>query len=174
MILSARRRSVITITASLLCWTGLGLQTAQALEAPKGKVVLTVSGKIGAANGQRVAEFDMAMLEALPQHSFTTQTPWENGPVKFTGPLLRDVLSAVEAKGGQIKATALNDYRITIPIDDTKRFDMLMALRMNDQPIPVRTRGPLFIVYPFDSRDELRSNTYYERSIWQLRAIEID
>ena len=36
----------------------------------------------------------MAMLAGLPQHSFTTHTPWHNGPRKFTGPLLRDVLAA--------------------------------------------------------------------------------
>jgi hypothetical protein len=38
----------------------------------------------------------------------------------------------------------------------------------------VRTKGPLFIVYPFDAAKELQSSTYYERSIWQLKAIEVE
>jgi hypothetical protein len=29
------------------------------------------------------------------------------------------------------------------------------------------------VVYPFDSDAKLRSSTYYERSIWQLKALEI-
>lgn len=48
-----------------------------------------------------------------------------------------------------------------------------MARLIDDKPIPVRDKGPLFIVYPFDSAAELRSSTYYERSIWQLKAVEI-
>jgi hypothetical protein len=116
----------------------------------------------------------MAMLEALPQTSFTTTTPWEKGPVKFSGPLLRDVLAAVKAQGSTLRATALNDYKITIPVDDTRQFDVLLAHHMNDLPIPVRTKGPLFVVYPFDSRPALQSATYYERSIWQLETIEVE
>jgi hypothetical protein len=37
----------------------------------------------------------------------------------------------------------------------------------------VRDKGPLFIVYPFDSRSDLRSERYYSRSAWQLRALEV-
>jgi hypothetical protein len=32
----------------------------------------------------------------------------------------------------------------------------------------------LFIVYPFDAKKELQQKTYYERSIWQLKAIEVE
>jgi hypothetical protein len=48
----------------------------------------------------------------------------------------------------------------------------MVAYAINDQPISVRTKGPLFVVYPFDSKPELQSNLYYERSIWQLKALE--
>jgi hypothetical protein len=124
-------------------------------------------------NRGETAAFDMAMLEALPQHSFTTRTPWYDRPVKFTGPLLSDVLDAVQASGATISAVAINDYKITIPADDTRKFKVVMARLIDDKPIPVRDKGPLFIVYPFDSDAELRSSTYYERSIWQLKAVEI-
>jgi len=147
---------------------------AWALPPPKHKPVLTVSGKIGQTNQNLTAVWDMAMLEALPQRNFTTRTPWDNAPVRFSGPLLRDVLAAMQSQGSLLKATALNDYRINIPIGDTERFDVIMAIQMNDQPMPIRSKGPLFIVYPFDSLPELRSTTYYERSIWQLKSIEIE
>jgi len=155
---------------ALIGWSSM----AHALSPAKDRVVLTVSGKIATKNQGQQAVFDMAMLEALPQRSFTTMTPWENQPIKFSGPLLRDVLAAVKADGKNIKATAINDYRINIPIEDSQLFDMVVATRMNDAPMPVRAKGPLFIVYPFDSKLELKSNKYYERSIWQLKAIEVE
>jgi hypothetical protein len=39
--------------------------------------------------------------------------------------------------------------------------------------MPVRDRGPLFAVYPFDALPELRNAVYYSRSAWQLRSIEV-
>lgn len=142
---------------------------AQAPAAAQERPILLVSGKIGA--GQ--ASFDLAALDRLPQHRFTTRTPWDNGPVTFSGPLLRDVLAAVQAQGSELKATALNDYRISIPVSDAQRFDLMLATRIGGVTIPVRTKGPLFIVYPFDTDRQLQSNTYYERSIWQLKSIEV-
>jgi hypothetical protein len=34
--------------------------------------------------------------------------------------------------------------------------------------MPVRDKGPLFIVYPYDSDTRLQSQTYYSRSAWQV------
>jgi len=147
---------------------------ALALDAPKERPVLTITGKVGVSNhpagGVRL---DMKMIEALPQHSFTTRTPWYDKPVKFTGPLLGDVLKLVKAQGQTISATAINDYRITIPVGDASQHGVIMARLIDDQPIPVREKGPLFIVYPFDNSATLRSSVYYERSIWQLKALDI-
>ena len=56
--------------------------------------------------------------------------------------------------------------------NSTAKFKVIVARLMDDKPIPVREKGPLFVVYPFDSSAELRTSTYYERSIWQLKALE--
>ena len=152
----------------------LALASAHALEPAKGKVILTIAGKVAEKNTPDAAVFDLAMLEKLPQQTFTTKTPWDKSPIKFKGPLLRDVLAAAKASGTTIKALALNDYQTAIPLDDAKNFDVIIATQMNDQAIPVRTKGPLFIVYPFDTKAELRSTTYYERSAWQLKSMQIE
>jgi hypothetical protein len=166
--MSRRCFSVSTLLAGLLtCAAGF------ALDGPKQRPVLTVSGKIGEKNAGETARFDMKMIEALPQHSFTTSTPWFDRPVKFTGPLLSDLLAAVKASGTSISAEAINDYRITIPVADATRFKVIVARQIDDRPIPVREKGPLFVVYPFDSNAELRTSVYYERSIWQLKALDI-
>lgn len=146
---------------------------ALALDAPKERPILAVSGKIAVKNAGETARFDMKMIEALPQHSFTTRTPWYDKPVKFTGPLLADLLAAVKASGTSVSAVAINDYKVSIPMADATKFQMIVATQIDGKPIPVREKGPLFVVYPFDSSAELRTSTYYERSIWQLKALDI-
>ena len=166
------RRRHFLLAASLALTFSAAI--ADSLSTPTGKVVLTIAGKIGERNSPQGVQFDMAMIEKLPQHSFTTLTPWEKQPIQFTGPLLRDVLAAVKAQGTVIKAMALNDYQSSIPVEDATKFDMVMALKMNGQPIPVKTKGPLFIVYPYDAKPELRSAVYYERSPWQVKSLTLE
>lgn len=158
------------MAAAALCLT----LPAAALQPAKGKVILSIAGNVAEKNTANAAVFDLAMLESLPQRSFTTMTPWDKQPIKFTGPLLRDVLAAAKATGTTIKAMALNDYQSSIPLDDAQKFDVILAHKMNDQSIPVKTKGPLFIVYPYDTNPELRSTTYYERSAWQLKSLTIE
>jgi hypothetical protein len=68
---------------------------------------------------------------------------------------------------------ALNDYRVDMPHDDAQRHDVLVARLLDGQTLSVRDKGPLLVIYPFDSRPELRSAVYYSRSAWQLRTIEV-
>jgi hypothetical protein len=163
------------LAAALVAVTLLATpEDAQALQPATGKVILTIKGKVGDANNANAAEFDLAMLQKLPQRSFTTMTPWDKKPIKFTGPLLRDVLAAAKAEGVTLKAMALNDYQTSIPFADTKKFDVVLAHKMNGESIPVKTKGPLFIVYPYDTNKELQSSVYYERSAWQLKSLSIE
>jgi hypothetical protein len=146
---------------------------SHALDAPKGKVILSITGNIQFKNADDRADFDMDMLAALPQQNFTTSTPWFKESKKFTGPLLRDVLAAAGAKGSTLKAVALNDFKVEIPVSDTRQFPMLLARLMDDKPMPTREKGPLFIIYPFDTIPEIQSARYYSRSAWQLRTLEV-
>src|SRR5437867_2594499 len=127
MIDLSRRLCLRTPLLALPLFSG----AARALEAPGGAVVLTISGKLRSPNQGERAQFDMAMLEKLPQRSFSTRTPWYAEPRKFTGPLLRDVLAAAGADGNQLKAVALNDYKVDIPAEDAKTYDVVLARLMD-------------------------------------------
>lgn len=162
-----------SILAAALTLSALLCGTSFALDTPTGRTVLTLSGAIGVKNADEVARFDMKMLEALPQHSFTTRTPWFDRPVQFTGPLLADVLAAVKAQGGSIRASAINDYTITIPMADASAHQVIVARLLDGKPMAVRDKGPLFVIYPFDSDAALRTSVYYERSIWQLKSLDV-
>ncbi len=159
----------------LVCGVGLPARAAEAsappLGAPHGRVVLSIGGQVGRVNAADRADFDIDMPAALPQRQLATRTPWHAGVQTFTGPLLRDVLAQAGAHGGKLVAVALNDYRCEIPFDDATRFDVIVARLHNGEPMRVRDKGPLFIVYPFDSDPQLRSDRYYARSAWQLRSL---
>ncbi len=165
----------LSLAGALAVWVGPA--RANALPRPTGPVVLTVSGPlVTRGNADGGAEFDMAMLTSLAQRTVTTRTPWYEGARRFTGPLLRDVLGAAGASslaGRTLRATALNDYRVEIPAEDAARHDVIMARALDDRPLAVREKGPLFVIYPFDDKPELANPTFFGRCIWQLRSIEI-
>ena len=71
----------------------------------------------------------------------------------------------------RVAVVALNDYTSEIPIADFQEFGVLMALKRDGAYMPVRDKGPLFIVYPYDSRSELRQQKYYSRSAWQVAKL---
>jgi hypothetical protein len=164
------RRRFVQAGSALLLAAAL---PARALERPIGPVVLTVSGRVRTPNDGADAQFDMAMLATLPQTSFSTRTPWYAKARRFTGPLLRDVLAAAGAQGTLIRLAALNDYKVDMPYDDAQRHDVIVARLLDDKPMAVRDKGPLFVIYPFDARPELRGAVYYSRSAWQLRTIDV-
>lgn len=139
------------------------------------KVLLSVTGLVGPGNTADGTDFDLASLDALPQHGFVTATPWFKDQHRFSGPLLRNVLAAAgaQAQARTLLAVALNNYKIELPVDDARRFDVIVASRLDDKPMSVRDKGPLFIVYPFHEHSELRSERYYSRSAWQLRRLEL-
>ena len=58
-------------------------------------------------------------------------------------------------------------------MEDAQEHGVILARLLDDQPMPLRDKGPLFIMYPFDSQTKLRSSIYYSRSIWQLKSLDI-
>jgi len=111
------------------------------------------------------------MLEALGMITVETTTPWYKGATKFEGVPLDRLMRHVGARGSRLVAIALNDYQTEIPVKDLEDFGPILALKRDGEYMPVRDKGPLFIVYPFDSKPELKSQTYYGRSAWQVSRL---
>jgi hypothetical protein len=159
--------AVVVMTLSSLA------AAAGPLAPPKDKPILEITGSIGATNKDGAAVFDREMLESLGLETITTTTPWHKGPVTFEGVSMAKVMKTIEAKGKTVKALALNDYETQIPMEDFSKFNVILALKRDGEYMPVRDKGPLFIVYPYDSNPDLKSQTYYGRSAWQLKKLEI-
>jgi len=147
---------------------------AQGLSKPVGPVVLQVSGKIGQTNAAGLAQFDAAMLDALPVSTIVTATPWQQGVVKFTGPSLKALLDVVGAQGQTLRLVALDDYSVQVPMGDVVQFNPVLSRRMNGVVLKVRDRGPLFLIYPFDGIPALKIDLYYNRSIWHIARIVVE
>ncbi len=143
------------------------------LDQPRGEALLEVTGLVATTNAPYRAVFDRDMLEALGSRTITTTTPWHAGQVRFEGVPLGKLMEAVGAYGQTVRAVALNDYVITIPITDFVKHDAVLALKRDGQYMSVRDKGPLFIVYPYDSKPELKSQLYYARSVWQLKRLDV-
>ncbi len=169
VVFDMQRRDVV----GLALLTGCLPNAALALPAPSGPVVLALTGRVERPNRGAAALFDMAMLAGFAQSTITTATPWFIGARRFTGPRLRDVLDAAGAQGSLLRASALNDYRVEIPFTDVRKFDVVLTRLIDDRPLPVRDKGPLFVMYPFSTHPELLTSVYYGRCIWQLKAIEV-
>lgn len=124
--------------------------------------------------GALVKEFERADLAAMPQITFTTATIWTEGEIEFTGVSLRAILADSGITDGIVRAIALNDYAVEIPVAELDDDAPVIAHLMNGAPFSRREKGPLWIVYPYDSAPEYRSETTYGRSVWQLARLGAD
>ena len=167
------------LLATVLCAGAANVQAATASGAAKPKTApvaqftLRIDGAISAPDGSQAMQLDLEALKALPQRTVTTRTPWHDGVMTFGGPRLSDLLEPFKPQGKTLRLTALNDYSIDIPLSDLQRYQPVLAWQLNGKALSVRDKGPLFLIYPFDSHPELQNQIYYGRSIWQVKTISI-
>jgi hypothetical protein len=156
---------------ALIGSAGLSSATAEPLRSPTGKPILTISGKISNTNKGATAQFDRPMLEAVGMTTIETTGPWYEGTAKFEGVNLNKLMELVGASGDRVDVVALNDYSSEIPMKDFASYNVILAIKRNGEYMPVRDKGPLFVIYPFDSNPELKNQTFYGRAVWQVSRI---
>lgn len=142
------------------------------LAAPQGDVLLTVSGNIGVTNADGAAALDRDLLEAMPSTTIITSTIWTEGVHSFQGVSLKDLIEALDLKGKSLRATAVNDYAIQIPLTDAVTGGPIIAYRIDGNEMSLRDKGPLWVIYPYDANSDYRKEVIYSRSIWQLDRLE--
>ena len=160
----------------LLFFCGITMATvnAQALHKPTGSVLLTVSGLISQRNSNDAAVFDAAMLDALPSSQIVTKTPWHMEPARFSGPSLKTLMRSVGSKGKVLRLIALDKYEVSIPTEDIESYNPILAIRMDGKDLNIRSRGPVLLMYPFDSFSRIDTEVYFGRAVWQLVQIVIE
>lgn len=126
------------------------LAVGEKIAAPKGEVVLTVTGDIGAANKGSRLELDLASLEQMRRVRLEAAEPFLKRRVMFEGVLLSDLLAmaGVPDSASKISVTALDDYKVEFKLADVRSSQMLLATRADGKHMPVDRSGPIRIVFP--------------------------
>lgn len=145
-----------------------GPLSADTIPAPTGDVILTVTGVDAAP-----VQFDRASLSALGLKTVETTTIWTEDTQTFEGVSLKSIIDALGVESGTLFATAINDYTVEIPVTDALENGPIIALTLNGEAMSIRDKGPLWVVYPYDSSAQFRTEVVYSRSIWQLDRIEV-
>lgn len=145
---------------------------AEGLPAPSGDVILTVTGA-GVTNMGGAAALDLAMLEEMGGTEIETSTIWTEGKQTFEGVPLEALIDRLEIEGETLSAVAINDYAVEIPTSDAVEGGPIIAYKMNGNPMSVRDKGPLWVIYPYDSDPAYQTEVIYSRSIWQLDRLDV-
>ena len=112
-------------------------------------------------------------LDAMEQVEFSTTTIWTEGTAVFSGVPVMHLLEAIGAQGSTLRMSALNDYAVEMPVADLEENAPIVATRMNGETMSVRNKGPYWIIYPFDSDPQFRTEANYARSVWQLKTLTL-
>jgi hypothetical protein len=159
---NTRRALILAIAAA----GGLALQgvgaIAQHADAPPDTILTVVP-----APGASPVHFTDADLADLSLHTFRTSTIWTEGVQEFSGPSLAAVLAAAGMEDGvrQIRLTALNDYAVLIDMEQVEADAPIIANRMNGATFSVRDKGPLWVVFPYDSAPRYRAESIFAISV---------
>ncbi len=162
------------------------------LAQPKGPVILTVHGAIAHSNRgplnefddaffkfgnvgfARAAQFDLAMLEKLGMKTLTVKYDTWPKAYTFEGPLLADVLTAAGATGKSVKVFALDGYGAEIPLDEIRRYPVLLALKADGKYLGLGGRGPSWVVYPRDANHPALQSHDDAKWVWSAVRIEVE
>lgn len=146
---------------------------AETLSPPAGPAVLTVTGNITATTAPGKAEFDIAGLDAIGTTTIETSTIWTDGVQSFRGVPLNVFLEKLGAKGSTLRIWALNDYTVDVPFEDAVEGGPILAFEADGAPLSVRDKGPIWLIYPYDTHSEYQTEVIYARSIWQIDRMEV-
>ena len=155
-----------------------------------GTTLLTITGKITNTNrepfddfadayfGAQEVEFkdafelDQKSLEALGTTRHLVSYPDWPKRFEFEGPLLRDVLAAAGAKGSTLIVRALDGYAPEIPVADTEKYPVILALKRDGKYLGLGGYGPIWVIYPRDDYDELKDEDD-SKFVWAVYHIEV-
>ena len=147
------------------------LAAGEKIAAPRGEVVLTLSGAIGEHNKGKRLEFDLANLERMRRVRLEAAEPFLKRRVMFEGVLLSDLLAVagVPETASKVSLTALDDYKVDFKVADVRSSQMLLATKADGKHMPVDRSGPIRIVFP-DSSSLGRNPDLW---IWSVSSMRV-
>lgn len=143
-----------------------------AVPKPTGPVVLTLTGLVGATNGDRSLRFDAAGLDRIGLQTVEVYEPWVKQNLTFQGIWLADLMKVArpDQTARMLRVTALDDYQIDLTTADVRAGGIFVATKRGDgTPIPVEDGGPTRIVFV----GGVASGKRLDQWIWSLKTIDV-
>ncbi len=144
----------------------MGFATDPNTDAP---VLLQVEVQATAGSTQ----FNLADLQAFPPVSFETETIWTEGVQRFTGVSLLALLRQLDITEGMLELQAVNDYVVEFPVSWAADDGPIIAYQRNGALMSMREKGPLWIIFPYDSNPAYKTEEIFSKSVWQLVRIVV-
>ena len=111
-------------------------------------------------------------LAALDQYSIDADFPAGGMVHEFSGPLLRDVLGLTGPGRGDLVFTAIDGYQLALPQMVFEVHDVLLAIRVDGEAMPLGGLGPAMLAWPRINDDAL-AGMPDDNWIWGVFAIEV-
>ena len=189
-----KRNFLVTAGVAGLLPAGAGVAATASARQPG---LLTVSGAIGKGNrgpfdpvldqmmhkhGIRFARahaFDAAALQRLPAVTIKPTLEYDAKPHTLQGPLLATVLEAAgvaRSIAAQLHLRAVDGYNVEISVADAVAYRMVVAIRIDGQPLALGGLGPQWALYEADTVAAFKDKPLNERFAlcpWGLYHIDV-
>lgn len=181
---------------------GLWTATTSSHAAPPAKAstspaLLTISGAITQPNrgaldatidqmmGKHGIQFDKALaldaaaLQRMPAVTIKPTLEYDSKPHTLEGPLLVSVLEAAGVPRNsnvQLGLRAVDGYNVAISLADAAQYRMIVATRIDGQPMALGGLGPQWAVYDADNVAPFKDKPVKERFAlcpWGLYHIDV-
>jgi len=138
------------------------------------RVLLEVEVQSVAGESGEVSLFKLEDLKAFPAVRFETETIWTEGVQHFTGVSLAALIQHLDVTGGTLVLEAVNDYIVELPVAGAVEGGPIIAYELNGALMTRRNKGPLWVVFPYDSDPDYRTEEIFSQSVWQLVRIVVE
>jgi hypothetical protein len=189
-----KRNFLVTASMAGLLPAGAGVAAAATVRQPG---LLTVSGAIGKGNRgpfdpvldqmmhkhgiqfDRAHAFDAAALQRLPAVTIKPTLEYDAKQHTLQGPLLTTVLEAAGVARGsaaQLQMRAVDGYNVPISLADAAAYRMVVAIRIDGQPLALGGLGPQWALYEADTVAAFKDKPLKERFAlcpWGLYHIDV-
>ncbi|AZU02872.1 hypothetical protein X907_0324 [Glycocaulis alkaliphilus] len=164
---------LITILATGLILTGCGRDSVDSdAIARTGPVVLVITGVDSDHRGSRPVAYEglyaiygiemqgargftRPELTAMSWRQIRADFPVGSAPRVFDGPRLSDVLRSAGLEGASVRLTAFDGYEAEVPAELIARYEPILALRADGDPLAVGGLGPVMLVWPRLNQSDL-------------------
>ena len=171
---------------------------SQAATAPVASpALLTITGAVGRTNrpafdasrdilmAKHAVTFDKAYaidyptLAGLPAKRINVTLEYDRKRHELAGPLLIDVLAIANAARGDavtLLMRAVDGYAPTLTLADARRYQYIVALRLDGRPMALGGLGPLWAVYEADRFPDMAARPVDQRFAtcpWAMYQIDV-